>query len=211
MIAGAQLAPAAELAPEVEFEFAIVDAIGGQAAFALEDVEVLPLDQEAWHDEPVRAVPDRLVELGPEQRIGADLQVSLPFRAVTVHLRHLRPHAGVETVAALEVILQLEPEAQEIRAPALLPRADLDAGQHAVPHQSVVERLEIVAAIEMREALVHLLRVERLADDRAELGLDALAVALGALVRAHEVHDRLLLAGTRARGGIALPRVFVQR
>ena len=209
--AGAQFAPAAELAPEVEFDFAIVDAIGRKAAVALEDVEVLPLDQEPRHDEPVRRVPDRLVELGPEQRIRADLQVGLPLRAEPVHLGHLRPHAGVETVAALEVVLQLEPEAQEIRSPALLPCADLDAGQHAVPHQSVVERLEIVAAVEVREALVHLLRVERLAKDGAELGLDALAVALGALVRAHEVHDRLLLPGARARGRVLLPRVLVQR
>ena len=167
-------------------------AVGREPPVALEDVEVLPLDEQARHDEPVRGVADRLVELGAEQRVGADLQVALPLRAVAVHFRHLGAHAGAETVAALEVVLQFEAEAQEVRAPALAPRADLDAGQHALAHQAVVERLEIVAAVEVREALVHLLGVERLADDRAELGLDALAVALGALVGAHEVHDRLL-------------------
>ena len=191
--AAAQLAPAAEFAAEVELGLAVVDAIGREPPVVLEDVEVLPLDEEARHDEPVRGVADRLVELGAEQRVCADLQVGLPLRPVAVHFRDLGAHAGIEIVAALEVVLQLESEAQEVRSPALAPRADFDPGQHALAHQAVVERLEIVAAIEMRKALVHLLGVERLPDDRAEFGLDAFAVALGALVGAHEVHDRLLL------------------
>ena len=116
------------------------------------------------HHEPARAISHRQVHLGGHARRLAHLQVPHPLAAVLGDLGQRAARGGVERGIALEVVLQLQPEAQIVRPPGIAARVQRQAVVRARSpasagsdlHQAIVEDLEVALAVQLADALLEL-------------------------------------------------------
>ena len=104
--AESQLAPGAELAPEVDALIDAVDAIVADLPAVLDLRHVVRLDLRVRRHEVARGVRQRLIQLGAQQRIRAELPVQPQFGAERIELGDIQATGRIEDRVALEVVLQ---------------------------------------------------------------------------------------------------------
>ena len=206
-----RLAPVAILAAEIEADFVLAQAILGEAQITLDDLEVAPAEVEARRNEPARGRGQRLVQLGEQSRLLPHLEVGLEFPAEPVDIGKQQPDTGIEAAAALEVVLQLEAKAQEVRPPTGRAGGDLDASDIIGTDQLIVHGLKVAVAVEARHAARRSAGIQRLADGRRQRRLDQGRVALRGGIGAHEADDGRSLRPAAAQLGETLPCRLLQR
>src|SRR5690606_25370395 len=137
--ADAGLAPAPELAADVERGLGAADAEAGDTLAVGERVEIGLLQVDTRRDEPARVVAHRLVELRGEQRLRAELHVRAPFGTERVDADARVPPGHVERRKPFEVVLDGHAELQDVRAPALRPGVKLDTLLTVLPDEAIAD------------------------------------------------------------------------
>ena len=155
------LAPVGDLAAEVQPALTLAHAVLGDAVAIAQLEHAALLEIELRRDEVAAGQRQRLVELGEELRVLADLHVGEPFAAEPVQLGGDEAQRRVVTAVALEVVFEVQADAHVVRAPALAAQVELQAGAALVFDQLVVDRLEAVERVQRRQLAAHQLLVER--------------------------------------------------
>ena len=121
--AQARLAPGPQTRAEVDPSLSDADQVVGDLVVTDERAARLLADQPVGRDEPRPRLGQRLIELGGDVRVLADLRLGqpLPAQAVDPGLPILDEH--IERVVALEVAGETQAEAQVVAPPRLSPSA----------------------------------------------------------------------------------------
>ncbi len=146
--AEADLAPVGNLAADVDSARHFAHAVLGDAVTIAQLEHAALLEVELRREEVTAGERQRLVELGEQLRVLADLDVGEPFAAETVQLRRDEAQRRVVTAVALEVVFEVESHAHVVRTPALAAQVQLQACTPLVFDQLVVDRLEAVERIQ---------------------------------------------------------------
>src|SRR6185295_7023528 len=125
--AEADLAPVGNFPAEVDPARDLAHPVLGDAIVIAQLEHAALLEIELGRDEVAAGERQRLIELGEELRVLADLDVGQPFAAERVQLGSDEAHGGVVTAVALEVVFEIEPHAHVVRTPALAAQIELQA------------------------------------------------------------------------------------
>ena len=136
------------------------------------------------------ALVERLVELGLDALLAADLRAQQPFAPEPVHPGAAEQRAEVVRRLAAEIRSEVQAEPQVVRAPGLLDRRNPEDRAVALAHHVVVERLQ-VAVVELAHQVARQgARVQRLALLLRDAAPDRLGTHEAGCLDAHLVHDR---------------------
>src|SRR5690606_36554268 len=105
------LAPIRYFASDVQAALQSAHSIFGQQVPLAQLEHAALLEIEARRDEVAAGQRQRLIELGKELGVVADLQVGEPFGAEAVQLRGNEAQRRIVTTGALEVVFQVQAEA----------------------------------------------------------------------------------------------------
>src|SRR6185312_2402128 len=149
-----------------EADVLALDAVLGELLLRIE-VEhrhVLVAQQRVRHHVARRAEAERLVELRVDAADAAGPDRVAPFGAEAVDAA--RGDLGRDEVfaAAFEIVVELEAEAPEHRAPRLVDRNDLEAFLAVAIDELVVDLLVVAAPVDLADGALDLGGIERLAD-----------------------------------------------
>ena len=128
VVTRANLAPAAEIAAEINVGFRFTVAKARDLDIVAVDRQIVRLDARARRHEPGPRRRERLIEFAEHLRVAADLHIRQQFRAELVDFSQYESGRRVVVAVALEIVLQIQAEAQVIRTPGFAPRPHFDAG-----------------------------------------------------------------------------------
>ena len=204
---GADLSPVAELTAEVHAVAQCADPVlGNLPQTRVVEREVARTELCMRHEEEILGrLLERQVDLRLDMRINPHLQIPDPFTARRGDLGQHDARTGVVGGVALEIILQAQPEAHVVGAPRVPLCSHIEAVLTVVLYQSIVEKLEIAAAIELRDAPFDLRCIEgrphQLVEDRLQIG----NVTVWCGLDMHELDARRWTAHAVATGDV--PRI----
>ena len=121
------LPPVAEIAAEIEVAFHLPIAKIRDLTVIRVDRQIARLDARARRDEPGAVGIERLIELADDLGVAADLHIGQQFRAELVDFGQYEARRRVVAAVALKIILEIQTEAQVIRAPGFAPRPQFQA------------------------------------------------------------------------------------
>src|SRR5690606_31178889 len=148
-------------------------------------------------DEVARAVVQRLVELAVQLLVLAQLQSGQPLGAQRVDAIDPEARAYGEAAASLEIVGQVQPQAQVVGAGLATMGADQQGIALALVHYLVIDLTEVVGAVDGTHVLGQVVGVQRLTQLLAHHAAYYLVGDLAAVDHPDVMDDRLAVgAGT---------------
>src|SRR5690606_30502768 len=115
--AESEFAPIRNLATDIETALERAHAIFGDAVEIAQAKHTALLKFETRSDEVTTGQRHRLIELGEELRVVADLQISQPFAAELVELGHDEAQREVVATVAGKIVFEVQTDTNVVRPP----------------------------------------------------------------------------------------------
>ena len=194
--AEADFAIVGDLPAQVQAVAVALQAVFGDGVVVQDRFDVLRFGEQVGRDEPARAGIERLIELGVELLMIAQLQARQPFRAQFVDAVLAVAGADIERAVATKIIGQVQPQAQVVGTGAFLPCADdQDVAQRA-RNDAIFDLFEILQTVQGAHVLLQALQVQGLAEFLTDMATDHPVADLGVVLDANPGdHGRARLRG----------------
>lgn len=196
----AQLAVVGDLPAEVEPIAIALHPVFGDRIVVQHGFEVPGLGMQVGRHEPARADVERLVELAEQLLAIAQLHPGEPLRAKAVDTVLAKARAQVEDAVAIEIVGEVEPQAQVVGTGALFPGIDHQGVALIAVDHPVLHALEVIEAIQGAHVALQLGHVQRLADGLADVVADHLVADLGVVINLDGMDHRGPLLGAACQG-----------